>query len=247
MPARHLGRAATAGAVIGFAACLGGWLAGGAEVDRPWAPTLGRRLDLALDGLGALYGLLATGIGALVFAFGAAYLPLHLEREQRPARESWRFWPWMALFMVAMAALPALAISCCCVGEAGLARRPPRRTRRWRNPLVGVVAGLAAFATIWGALSRTMPAPGAAAAQGRARRGRGHGHPRRLPWPGHDGRDHGADHRGGRGGHAAAPREAVVTVIMERAVEHLLAPALMVAAALIVRATPTSARVSAPG
>jgi hypothetical protein len=33
-----------------------------------WAPTLGLRLDLALDGLGALYGLLATWVGLAVFA-----------------------------------------------------------------------------------------------------------------------------------------------------------------------------------
>jgi multicomponent Na+:H+ antiporter subunit A len=72
---------------------LAGRLAGGAEVDLPWAPTLGLRLDLALDGLGGLYGVLATGIGALVFAYGAAYLPLHLDHEHRPAVEGWRFWP----------------------------------------------------------------------------------------------------------------------------------------------------------
>src|SRR3712207_1469852 len=62
-----------------FAAALAGWLAGGVAVDVPWAPTLGLRLDLALDGLGALYALLATGIGVAVFAYGSAYLPWHLE------------------------------------------------------------------------------------------------------------------------------------------------------------------------
>jgi hypothetical protein len=76
---------AVATAAGGFAACLVGWLAGGVAVDLPWAPTLGLRLDLALDGLGALYALLATGIGAAVFAYGAAYLPWHLEHDGRPA------------------------------------------------------------------------------------------------------------------------------------------------------------------
>ena len=96
---------AVAGALAGFAACLAGWLAGGGSVDVAWAPTLDLRLDLALDGLGALYALLATGIGTVVFAYGAAYLPLHLEHERRPAAEGRRFWPWMTLFMVSMVGL----------------------------------------------------------------------------------------------------------------------------------------------
>ena len=63
------------------------------------------RLSFALDGLGALYALLATGVGALVFAYGTRYLTVHLEHEGRPAGERWRFWPWMALFAVAMVGL----------------------------------------------------------------------------------------------------------------------------------------------
>jgi multicomponent Na+:H+ antiporter subunit A len=94
-----------ASAVVSFAVCLVGWLSGGAELDLAWAPTLDLRLNLALDGLGSLYALLATGIGAAVFAYGAAYLPLHLDHEGRPAREGRRFWPWMVLFMVSMVGL----------------------------------------------------------------------------------------------------------------------------------------------
>ena len=96
---------AVASATAGFVACLIGWLSGGGSVDIAWAPTLGLRLDLAFDGLGALYGLLATGIGAAVFAYGAAYIPLHLAHDGRPEREAWRFWPWMVLFMAAMVGL----------------------------------------------------------------------------------------------------------------------------------------------
>lgn len=94
-----------ASAVAGFAACLAGRIAGGGSIDVAWAPTLGMRLELTYDGLGALYGLLATGIGALVFAYGAGYLPRHLRHEGRPQRDAWRFWPWMVLFMVAMVGL----------------------------------------------------------------------------------------------------------------------------------------------
>ena len=49
------------------------WSSGrGWAIDLPWAPTLGLRLDLALDGLGALYALLATGIGGVVFVYALA-------------------------------------------------------------------------------------------------------------------------------------------------------------------------------
>jgi multicomponent Na+:H+ antiporter subunit A len=96
---------AVACAAFAFVAVLAGWLAGGVAVDVPWAPTLGLRLDLALDGLGALYALLATGIGVAVFAYGTAYLPWHLEHDGRPAREERRFWAWMVLFMASMVGL----------------------------------------------------------------------------------------------------------------------------------------------
>ncbi len=96
---------AVASAAAAFMACLAGWLAGGGSVELAWAPTLGLRIDLAFDGLAALYSLLATGIGALVFAYGAGYLPWHLEHVGRPAHDAWRFWPWMVVFMGSMVGL----------------------------------------------------------------------------------------------------------------------------------------------
>jgi multicomponent Na+:H+ antiporter subunit A len=96
---------AVASAAVAFAACLAGWLAGGGTVEVAWAPTLGLHLDLAFDGLAALYCLLATGIGVLVFAYGAGYLPWHLEHVRRPTSDAWRFWPWMVLFMGSMVGL----------------------------------------------------------------------------------------------------------------------------------------------
>ncbi|XVS61622.1 hydrogen gas-evolving membrane-bound hydrogenase subunit E [Actinosynnema sp. CA-299493] len=99
------GWVACAAAAVGFALCLLGWLAGGGAFSVPWASTLDLRLSFALDGLAVLYGLLATGVGALVFAYGTRYLTLHLEHQRRSAVERWRFWPWMALFAVAMVGL----------------------------------------------------------------------------------------------------------------------------------------------
>ncbi len=96
---------AVVSAAAAFVACLAGWLAGGGAIELAWAPTLGLHLDLAFDGLGALYALLATGIGAVVFAYGAAYLPWHLEHVRRPATDAWRFWAWMVIFMGSMVGL----------------------------------------------------------------------------------------------------------------------------------------------
>ena len=96
---------AVASAVAGFVASLVGWRYGGVGVDVPWAPTLDLRLDLELDGLGALYALLATGIGAAVFVYGAGYLPRHLDHGERPQTEARRFWGWMVLFMASMVGL----------------------------------------------------------------------------------------------------------------------------------------------
>jgi multicomponent Na+:H+ antiporter subunit A len=96
---------AVVAAVAGTAAVLGGHLAGGGSVDLPWAPSWGLRLSFTLDGLGALYGLLACGIGAVVFAYASAYLPLHLAHDARSRREEARFFAWLVLFMVSMVGL----------------------------------------------------------------------------------------------------------------------------------------------
>lgn len=93
-------------AAIGFALLV--WGSGrDLAVDLPWVPTLGLRLDFALDGLAVLYGLLATGIGAMVFWFGARYMPLHLAHQGRPIVDARRFWPWMVVFMLSMVGLAA--------------------------------------------------------------------------------------------------------------------------------------------
>ena len=92
-----------AGAAFGLLAYA--WAMGGGTVDVPWAPTLGSRLTFTLDGLGALYGLLATGVGAIVFAYSARYLPEHLDHQDRSANESWRFHALLLLFMFSMVGL----------------------------------------------------------------------------------------------------------------------------------------------
>ncbi|HKP99822.1 MAG TPA: proton-conducting transporter membrane subunit, partial [Actinomycetes bacterium] len=104
-PGRAAGIAAVAVAVAAFVAVLGAWLAGGGGFDIAWLPTWDARLAFRLDGLGALYALLATGIGVAVFTYATAYLPRHLTHEQRPQAEGRRFHALMTLFLVAMVGL----------------------------------------------------------------------------------------------------------------------------------------------
>jgi len=97
-----IGAAVAALALTVAAAIAGDW-----AVDVAWAPTLGLRLHLELDGLAALYALLATGIGLLVFVYATGYMPRHLRAEGRPAADGRRFWFWMVVFMAAMVGLAA--------------------------------------------------------------------------------------------------------------------------------------------
>ena len=114
------------------------------------------------------------------------------------------------------------------------------RSRGWRNVLAGLVAGVASFAVIWATLSRTSPERrrrGRAdrADARRARRRRRHGDPRRLPRARHDGRDHRAGGRRHRRREPAPPREELVSTVIDVVAPRLLGPAVMVAAAIIVK------------
>jgi len=92
-------------AALAFGATLWGWLSGGGVVDVAWAPSWDLRLHLELDGLAALYALLATGIGFVVLVYSSRYLPLHLEHEGRPASEGVGFYFFILLFMGSMVGL----------------------------------------------------------------------------------------------------------------------------------------------
>jgi multicomponent Na+:H+ antiporter subunit A len=98
-------RIAIASAVAAFIATLGVWWSGGGAVAFPWAPTWNLSLTFALDGLAALYALLATGIGTVVLVYASRYLPLHLEHQGRPAAEATRFYAFLLVFMAAMVGL----------------------------------------------------------------------------------------------------------------------------------------------
>ena len=82
-----------------------GFLADGGVLNVAWAPSWEMRFALSLDGLAALYALLATGIGALVLLYSSRYLPLHLEHEGRPPSDAVRFYFFVLLFMGSMVGL----------------------------------------------------------------------------------------------------------------------------------------------
>jgi multicomponent Na+:H+ antiporter subunit A len=92
-------------ALAAFAATLWGWSRGGGTIVYPWAPTWGLTLTFTLDGLAALYGLLATGIAVGVLAYASNYIPLHLHHQERPETEGPRFYALILLFMGAMVGL----------------------------------------------------------------------------------------------------------------------------------------------
>ncbi len=92
-------------AALAALSTLWGWLVGGGGVDLAWVPSWDLRLALSLDGLAALYALLATGIGLAVLVYSSRYLPLHLEHEGRPESDAVRFYFFVLLFMGSMVGL----------------------------------------------------------------------------------------------------------------------------------------------
>ncbi|MFQ6013336.1 MAG: NADH-quinone oxidoreductase subunit L, partial [Thermoplasmata archaeon] len=74
-----------------------GTTAGGVRTVHPWIPSAGIAFTLRLDPLSLLFGLLVTGIGAVIFAYSAAYMAR--ERLAGP------FYLYMALFMGSMLGL----------------------------------------------------------------------------------------------------------------------------------------------
>jgi multicomponent Na+:H+ antiporter subunit A len=96
---------AIAAATVTTLAVVAAWSAGGGTVSVPWIPSLGIRVLLEFDGLSAVYGLLAAGIGTAVLVYASAYIPRHLRHHGRdPAEATW-FYGLIVLFMGAMVGL----------------------------------------------------------------------------------------------------------------------------------------------
>ncbi|HJQ27872.1 MAG TPA: hydrogen gas-evolving membrane-bound hydrogenase subunit E [Rubrobacter sp.] len=101
----YAGRLGAGFAALAAAATLWGWHSGGAALSVSWMPSWDVRFTVALDGLAALYALLATGIGFAVLVYSSRYLPLHLGHERRTQSDAVRFHFFVLLFMGAMVGL----------------------------------------------------------------------------------------------------------------------------------------------
>lgn len=88
-----------------FAATVGAWQMGGGSFIVPWAPSWDLYFSFALDGLAALYSLLAAGIGILVLAYSQAYIPHHLSSEGQPQYRLLYFYGLLLFFMASMIGL----------------------------------------------------------------------------------------------------------------------------------------------
>lgn len=93
---------AIAVAAIGFVLSLLALAAGPRPIALPWVPAWGLRATASFDGLAALYSLLATGIGLLVFVYAVSYMPRHLLHDHRPASAVAPFWIAITGFLGAM-------------------------------------------------------------------------------------------------------------------------------------------------
>ena len=67
---------------------------GGRLLEVPWAPSLGSSLSFNLDGLGLLFAILITGVGALIVLYASRYLEGHTQAN--------RFYAFIFAFMGAM-------------------------------------------------------------------------------------------------------------------------------------------------
>ena len=92
-------------AALAFAGALLGWQMDGGIISVPWAPSWNLNLAFALDGVAALYALLATGIGVLILIYSQGYLPHHLTDERRPGERSVYFYVLILFFMASMVGL----------------------------------------------------------------------------------------------------------------------------------------------
>lgn len=92
-------------AIVALLAVVAAWLGGGGSQSFAWAPSWNLSFALTFDGLSAVYGLLATGIGAVVLVYSSAYLPRHLHHYGRDPRDATTFYALILLFMGAMVGL----------------------------------------------------------------------------------------------------------------------------------------------
>ena len=102
---RMVAGVSAAAAAAAFGITLAAWRLRAPAVEGSWSASWGLRFRWELDGLGALYALLASGIGLLVVIYAAPYMRHHLHEQKRPLRDLVPFFAQLLLFLSAMVAL----------------------------------------------------------------------------------------------------------------------------------------------
>lgn len=102
---RRVSLVAIATTAVAFGASVWGAWRGDAGYSFHWIDTWGVRFEVSLDGLAAMYAMLATGIGLLVVLYASGYMPLHRSHTGQRAIEDVRFYAFLLMFMAAMVGL----------------------------------------------------------------------------------------------------------------------------------------------
>lgn len=102
---RRVSVIAVASAATAFLAALWGATRDTSSWDAQWIETWNVHLAITLDGLAAMYALLATGIGLLVTIYAAGYMPIHRAHKGQSSLAAVRFYALLHLFMASMVGL----------------------------------------------------------------------------------------------------------------------------------------------
>ena len=92
-------------AILTFVAAASAWSMGGDAYRVPWAPSWDLYLSFELDGLAAMYTLLAAGIGVLILVYSQAYMRHHLSSEGQSEERIVYFYALLLFFMASMIGL----------------------------------------------------------------------------------------------------------------------------------------------
>jgi multicomponent Na+:H+ antiporter subunit A len=102
---RRVSHMAIFSTAVAFAMAVWGSRQDDASWSANWIEDWGIQFAVSLDGLAAMYSLLATGIGLLVVLYASHYMPLHRAHVgQRPVDDV-RFYGFLLLFMASMVGL----------------------------------------------------------------------------------------------------------------------------------------------
>ena len=90
---------------LAFGIAVWGAAQGDSSWSTSWIETWNAEFSVQLDGLAAMYSMLATGIGLLVVLYASGYMPLHRAHVGQKPPDDVRFFGFLLLFMASMVGL----------------------------------------------------------------------------------------------------------------------------------------------